>query len=86
MIVFHVVIKAVMKEPEIVATSRERLAEVPPAETVATSGGVTRESLVGVVYLEGMPRVKKILAWEQGATAAPWMGAGQGLLFLHVGV
>lgn len=28
MIVFHVVIKAVMKEPENVATSRERLAEV----------------------------------------------------------
>lgn len=40
MIVFHVVIKAVMKEPENVATSRERLAEVPPAETVATSFSV----------------------------------------------
>lgn len=85
-IVFCAVIKAVMKEPEIVATSRERLAEMPAAETVATSGGVCRESSVGVVCLEGVPREKKILAWEQGDTAAPLMGAGQGLLFLHVGV
>lgn len=40
MIVFHVVIKAVMEELENVATSRERLAEVPPAETGATSFSV----------------------------------------------
>lgn len=57
---------------------------LPPK--LATSGDASSESSVGVVYLEGMPRVKKILAWEQGVTAAPLMAAGQGLLFLHVGV
>lgn len=40
MIVFHVVIKAVMEKLENVATSRERLAEVPPAENGATSFSV----------------------------------------------
>lgn len=90
-IVFRVVMKAVMEEAENVATSRERLAEVPlsetpPTATVATSGGVCRESSVGVANLEGMPRVKRTLAWAQGVTAAPLMGAGQGLLFLHVSV
>lgn len=49
MVVFHVVIKAVMKEPENVATSRERLAEVPPTETPPTENVATSIS-VKVVY------------------------------------
>lgn len=49
MIVFHVVIKAVMKEPENVATSRERLAEVPPTETPPPENVATSIS-VKVVY------------------------------------
>lgn len=49
-IVFHVVIKAVMKESENVATSRERLAEVPPAETPPTE--TVKVLYPGKVWLE----------------------------------
>lgn len=48
MIVFYVVIEAAMKEPENVATSREGLAEMPPAETPPTETVAT--SSVKVVY------------------------------------
>lgn len=43
---------------------------------------MSRESFVGVACLEEVPGVKKILACEQNAIAAPLMGGGQGLLLL----
>lgn len=45
MIVFHVVIEAAMKEPENVATSRERFAVMPPAETPPAETGATSFSV-----------------------------------------
>lgn len=56
LIAFHAVIKAVTKEPENVATSRERLAEVPPTETLLTE-------VVATFPVKGMYPGKVLLEW-----------------------